>query len=170
MTRSGRVLIRRMAGIAEARACARIMSESEPWTTLQRTYKNCWDSVTDSAREVYVAALNGAVTGFIIVNMQCFRGYIQTIAVASEFRNRGIGAKLLGFAEKRIFRENPNVLLCVSSFNKGAQRLYKRLGYARVGVLRDYVIKGASEIMMRKTIGPISEFKPASKSRRDTRK
>jgi ribosomal protein S18 acetylase RimI-like enzyme len=54
------------------------------------------------------------------------------------------------------------VFLCVSSFNERAQKLYQRLGYERVGELPDYVVKGYSEILMRKTRGPIFDFKPGA--------
>jgi len=62
------------------------------------------------------------------------------------------------FVERRVFRERPNVFLCVSDFNKGARRFYEKLGYETVGELRDYIIKGRSEILLRKTVGPLAEF------------
>ena len=65
----------------------------------------------------------------------------------------------MAFAEKRIFSETPNVFVCVSSFNKGAQRFYERLGYEVIGELRDYIISGHSEILLRKTIAPLTDFK-----------
>ena len=71
---------------------------------------------------------------------------------------RGVGRRLLAFAEERIFRESPNVFLCVSSFNAGARRLYLRLGYELIGELKDYIVRGHSELLMRKTRGPLREF------------
>jgi RimJ/RimL family protein N-acetyltransferase len=47
----------------------------------------------------------------------------------------------------------------VSSFNSGARRLYERLGYEEVGELRDWIISDHSEILLRKTIAPLTEFK-----------
>jgi ribosomal protein S18 acetylase RimI-like enzyme len=44
------------------------------------------------------------------------------------------------------------MFLCVSSFNDGARRLYERLGYIRVGQLPDYIVDGASEILMHKRL------------------
>ena len=46
----------------------------------------------------------------------------------------------------------------MSSFNTRAQQLYERLGYERIGVLRDYLVRGYDEIFMRKTRMPIKEF------------
>lgn len=78
--------------------------------------------------------------------------------MAPECRNLGIERKLIAFAEDRIFREIPNVFLCVSSFSNRAQKFYARLGYERVGELKDYVVKGYAEILMRKSLGSLREF------------
>ena len=62
------------------------------------------------------------------------------------------------FAGKRIFVETPNVFKCVSSFNQNAQAFCKKLGYVIVGELKDYIVSGHSEILLRKTIGPLKDF------------
>jgi len=135
------------------------MAGTEPWITLGRDYKTCLKAVSAPLREVYGAKEGGKALGFIILQMTgTFRGYIQTVCVAPDARGRGIGTKLIRFAEKRIFRESPNVFMCVSSFNKGAYRLYRRLGYKKTGELKDFIIKGRSELLLRKTIGTTSGF------------
>jgi ribosomal protein S18 acetylase RimI-like enzyme len=53
-------------------------------------------------------------------------------------------------------QQTANVFMCVSSFNIEAKRLYIRLGYEVVGELRDYIVAGHSEILLRKTIGPLA--------------
>jgi ribosomal protein S18 acetylase RimI-like enzyme len=96
--------------------CARMMCSSEPWITLERGYEESAAVLRDSSRERYVAESGGELAGFVIVNMAgAFVGYIQTVCVAPEFRGQGIGTKLVRFAEERIFRESPNVFLCISS-------------------------------------------------------
>jgi ribosomal protein S18 acetylase RimI-like enzyme len=62
------------------------------------------------------------------------------------------------YVEARVYREKPNVFLCVSDFNHEAQRFYASLGYSVVGVLDDYLVSGLGEVLMRKTIAPITEF------------
>ncbi len=154
--------IRELGDAHEAHICAEMMVSTEPWITLGRTYDDALKIVSNPAKEVYVAVHEGTVAGFIILMMQgAFIGYIQTLCVGTEWRSRGIGSKLIAFAEERIFRETPNVFMCVSSFNTEAQRLYLRLGYEIVGELKDYIVAGYSEILLRKTIGPLSEFRKA---------
>ena len=53
-----------------------------------------------------------------------------------------------------------NVFICVSSFNPRARNLYESVGYEVVGELKDYIVAGHSEILLRKTIGPLVGFKP----------
>ena len=145
---------------AEAQACARMMAESEPWVTLGRGYEASLAILRDASRERYVALEGKDLVGFLILNMKgAFAGYIQTVCVGPERRGHGIGAQLVSFAEERIFRESPNVFLCVSSFNLGARRLYERMGYRSIGELTDYLVVGHSETLMRKTIGPLSDFR-----------
>jgi ribosomal-protein-alanine N-acetyltransferase len=155
--------IRRLGCADEAQQCARLMANSEPWMTLRRTYDNSLTMLTDPSREVYVALIKDKVVGFIVLIMSgALVGYIQTVGVVPEWRNKGVGSKLLKFAEDVIFSKAPNVFMCVSSFNKKAQELYQRLGYETIGELKDYIVPGHSEILLRKTVAPITEFKRTS--------
>lgn len=153
-------LIRPLSSEEEAQACARMMADSEPWKTLRRTYETCLERMHDETKERYVAvAEDGRPAGFVIINMAgAFVGYIQTVCVAADMRGQGVGARLLRFAEERIHRDSPNVFICVSSFNDRARRLYERVGYVFVGELTDYLVRGHSEILMRKSIGSLDEF------------
>jgi len=148
-----------MQDLDEAGTCALMMAQSEPWKTLGRDYEASLRSISDPAKEVYVALAEGTIAGFVVINMHgAFIGYIQSVCVAPEQRGRGTGSALLGYAEQRILRETPNVFMCVSSFNPNALRLYKRLGYVVVGELHDYIVTGHSEILLRKTVGPLQDF------------
>ena len=153
------VRVRPLADEREARACAAIMAGSEPWITLGRGFDASLAIVSDPSREVYVAAHAGEVVGFLILNMRgAFVGYVQTVALHEVWRGRGLGSRLIAFAEERILRDAPNVFMCVSSFNTRAKALYERLGYEVVGELKDYIVRGHSEWLLRKTTGPLGEW------------
>ena len=140
--------------------CATLMSESEPWITLKRTYETSLKMISDPLKEIYIARINNKITGFMILQMVgTFRGYIQSIYVAPEYRNMGIGTNMLRFAERRIFKESPNVFVCVSSFNKKVQKLYRKLKYKKIGVLKDFIVPGHSEILLRKTTSALVNFR-----------
>jgi [ribosomal protein S18]-alanine N-acetyltransferase len=153
------IAIGRLDGDAEARACAEMMATSDPWIFFGRTFEQCLDRVNNPAGEVWVARENGIARGFIILVLQgAFVGYIQVVCVGADTRGSGIGSRLVRFAEERIFRQFPNVFLCVSSINPRARQLYERLGYTLVGELDDYLVRGCSEFLMRKSVGPLAEF------------
>jgi ribosomal-protein-alanine N-acetyltransferase len=141
---------------SDAEWAARVMAESEPWVTLGTGYERSLRLLSNDARERYLAKVSGEPAGFLVISMQgAFVGYIQLVGVAPTFRGQGVGKSLIEFAEQRIFRETPNVFICVSDFNKGAQGFYATLGYRSVGELKDFIIAGHAEILLRKTIGPI---------------
>lgn len=151
--------IKRLENAQEIETCAGMMASSEPWITLGRDYEASVKTLSIPSKEVYLAMIREQIAGFTILNMQGgFVGYLQTLCVAPEWRNKGIGSQLMEFAEQRIFKETPNVFICVSSFNPRALKLYKRLGYEEIGELKDYIVPGHSEILLRKTIAPLSEF------------
>ena len=152
-------VIRRLAGVAELAICAKMMAESEPWLTLQRSLESSIRTLQDPDKEVYVLEDDDEILGFVVVDLRGpFPGYLQTVCVRSGERGQGHGERLIAFAEERIFRDSPNVFLCVSTFNPGARRLYERLGYTVVGELSDYIVGGHGEILLRKTRGPWSAF------------
>jgi [ribosomal protein S18]-alanine N-acetyltransferase len=143
----------------DAAACAEMMLATEPWITLRLTRENALATLYDTAKEVYAARDARGVTGFVIIDMRgLMRGYIQTVCVRADRRGEGVGSRLVRFAEDRIFRESPNVFICVSSFNPDARRLYERLGFEQVGTLRELIVPGHDELVLRKTRGPWTEF------------
>ena len=151
------LLIRPLGGQDEAAACARMMTNSEPWLTLRRSQQASLAILTDASKEIHVALDD---RGFHILDMRGpIAGYIQTVSVEPSRRGQGVGTRLIAWAEARIGRESPNVFLCVSSFNPEARRLYERLGYRFVGTLSDYLVAGFAEDLFRKTTGSWAAFR-----------
>jgi len=140
--------------------CATMMSESEPWITLKRDLKGCNEAMRGNYKEVYACRDQEKILGFIVLQMEgVLKGYIQSICVSPEMRGSGLGTALIQFAEKRIFSVSPNAFMLVSTFNDKAARLYFKLGYEKIGLLKNFVGDGLDEFLLRKTIGPINDFK-----------
>lgn len=140
-------------------ACAEMMSKSEPWITLGRNLEGCHEAMRGDYKEVYVAMRNRELLGFIVLQMQgVLKGYIQSVCVSPDARDASIGTALIQAAERRIFTVSPNVFMLVSSFNTRAAELYSRLGYEKVGTLKNFVVNGYDELLLRKTIGPLNSF------------
>ena len=144
----------------EVAECAGMMATSEPWVTLGISRETFVAGLSDPAREVHVIRDAKGVAGFVVIDMRgLLRGYVQILCVRADCRGRGIGTALLRFAEDRIWRDSPNVFICVSSFNPGARRLYERLGFQFVGVLSELLISGHDEVLLRKTRGTWAGFR-----------
>jgi len=134
-----------------------IMTSIEPYTILGYTKDQCSELILASVEEGWgvVAEINGDIVGFIVFRVFDgfpLGGYIRAIGVDPRYRSMGIGSSLLSYAENIIFKYRKNIFLLVSSFNSGAIEFYKKRGYQVVGVIKDAVIKGADEIIMRKAL------------------
>lgn len=140
-------------------ACALMMSKSDPWITLEMSFDQCLKAFEGKTKEVYVIKKENQIAGFVILQVEgTFKGYIQTICVNENYRGKGFGNKLLLFCEERILKISPNIFICVSSFNKGAIKLYYEFGFKLIGELENFVKEGFTELLLRKTFGPIIEF------------
>jgi ribosomal protein S18 acetylase RimI-like enzyme len=139
---------------AEKKWAAGIMAGSEPWTALGRNFESCLEVCLRPEYEVFVARQGDQPCGFVILVRHGVAGspYIASIAVADGFRGSGIGSRMLEYAENLFRPTARHVFLCVSSFNLRARALYERHGYRAVGEFKDYVVDGASEILMHKRL------------------
>jgi len=141
--------------------CAGIMAETDPWITLGINHDQCLKAFEGSFREVFVMKNEKDTIGFVIMQPQgTFKGYIQTIAIHQNYRGKGYGTQLLQFCEDHILAYSPNIFICVSSFNKGAIQLYTNFGFELIGELKDFIKPGFDELLLRKTVGPVTGYQP----------
>ena len=140
--------------------CAIMMVQTDPWITLDMNYESCLKAFKGPLKEIYILLNNDEIAGFVILQTGgTFKGYIQTLCIGEAYRGKGLGKKLLQFCEERILMISPNIFICVSSFNKGAIKLYYEFGFKLVGELNDFVKEGFTELLLRKTFGPIVGYK-----------
>jgi ribosomal protein S18 acetylase RimI-like enzyme len=133
--------------------CARLMASSEPWITLRRDLRGCETSLRTPGRNLFIARSGGNPVGFILLSPYGMAAspYINSLAVASEARGRGVGATLLAFAERHFAGRKHLFLLC-SSFNHRAQKFYRAHGFTIVGELKGYVVPEHDELIFCKRI------------------
>jgi len=136
--------------------CADLMAATDPWITLGMDKARCRLGFEGQGKEVHVAWDKEAIAGFLILQTAgSFRGYIQTLCAAPRFRGSGVGTQLLQYCEDRVSAYSPNLFICVSEFNKGALKLYLNFGFQQVGAIPDFVKEGYTELLLRKTRGPL---------------
>ncbi len=148
--------IREVRSQEEINNCADIFTGSEPWISLGITKNAMIKTLNDPLHEVFVVENDKQIVGaFVLQTKGAFTGYIKSIALNKGWRGKGLGEMMMKFIENKIFMTSQNVFLCVSSFNKEAQRFYQKQGYKNIGLLKDYIVKGYDEVLMRKTKGPL---------------
>lgn len=143
-----------LADDSEKEMAARLFAGSDPWISLGIGIEQCRRNCFDNEFKLYLAYSHDKPAGAILIDPRGVAGspYIKSIAVFPEFRGKGTGTCLISFTED-LFRGNAKyIFICVSSFNKRAKELYMRLGFQLVGELRDYIINGASEMLLWKKL------------------
>jgi [ribosomal protein S18]-alanine N-acetyltransferase len=142
----------RPANDSEVGWCAELMAINDPWLTYKCSVQWSLNVLRWPGSSLFVAYADKPV-GFILLHPKGFLGspYIAAVVVTKEFRDAGIGSRMLAFAEE-IFTESRHVFLCVSSFNPRALALYERHGYAKVGDLPDFIADGYSEFLLCKRL------------------
>ena len=92
-----------------------------------------------------VIEVEGEVAGglFVLRNEDAeYPTTVMHIFIGTEFRGRRIGEESLALAIRREFAEGiTRVTLDPNVNNHGAIRSYERLGFQRIGVLRDYQVR-----------------------------
>lgn len=143
-----------LANEQEKDLTAHLLATSEPWLTLRISEEQCRRNCHNPECLLYMAYRNARPAGIILLDPHGIAGspYIKSIAVYPDFRGEGIGTMLLSFAEDIFRAEAKHIFICVSSFNKRARKLYERFGFQAAGEFRDFIIEGASEILMHKRI------------------
>jgi ribosomal-protein-alanine N-acetyltransferase len=157
---SNPVIIEQTSDPGDFAICAGIMVETDPWIKLGMDYNQCLKAFNGPFKEVHLLKKGNEIAGFVIIQTQgTFKGYIQTIAINKTNRGAGYGTQLLQFCEDRIVQYSPNLFICVSSFNHGAVQLYIKFGFELVGELKNFIKAGFTELLLRKTFGPVADYK-----------
>jgi [ribosomal protein S18]-alanine N-acetyltransferase len=92
-----------------------------------------------STRAYFVARIGRDVVGYAGLMMTMEDGHVTTIAVHPRWHRARIGTRLLlALAREARDRGARNLTLEVRLSNKGAQELYRRFGFAPVGVRKGY--------------------------------
>lgn len=111
-----------------------------------------------SDSDLFVAEVRGEVAGYTVFWAVTDQGELGNVAVAPDFRGKGIGRLLvdavLDVATERGVRE---IFLEVRKSNEGAQNLYKTFGFYEVGKRKNYYLEPVEDaLVMRVDLVPVS--------------
>jgi len=82
-------------------------------------------------RELFlVGKIDGKIVGTVMAGYEGHRGWVNYLAVDSDFRKRGLGRALMKEAERRLVEIGcPKVNLQIRNENEEAMAFYERLGF-----------------------------------------
>lgn len=105
----------------------------------RRVYREAMKEVKKGRRVIFVAETDHQHIGQIFVNLHSTwrnsitglrTGYLHSFRVKPEYRNRGVGRRLILTAEDLLVERGfHRVVISVAKSNEGAMRLYQNLGY-----------------------------------------
>lgn len=110
---------------------------SIPWSL-----KSFQESLINKNTLYMVAVENEKVIGYAGMYISFEEGDISNVAVASNYRKRGVATKLLLEIIRRAHEKGvTDVTLEVRETNVGAIRLYEKLGFKEVGIRKNFYEK-----------------------------
>lgn len=92
-----------------------------------------------TTRAYFVARVGKEIVGYAGVMISFEDAHVTTIAIDPAWQRRGIATRLMvALARESLVRGAQHMTLEVRVSNKGAQDLYRRFGFAPVGVRKNY--------------------------------
>jgi ribosomal protein S18 acetylase RimI-like enzyme len=136
-----------------------LLAVSDPWKRLGYPL-DFWDRLfapLPQGRDSLVLTRGGQIAGIAVLRPKFLVGdYLELLAIAPGLTGQGLGARLLSHLESLVFARANNLFACVSDFNAGARQFYRRHGFQEVGPLPNLLVHGSAEILLRKTVGPLT--------------
>ncbi|MGI5938407.1 MULTISPECIES: ribosomal protein S18-alanine N-acetyltransferase [Methanoculleus] len=122
----------------------------DPWD--ERTFREALAAYPET---FFVARNNGDLAGFVSGGIEDtgeeVYGHVMNLAVAPEYRRKGIGWQLIRRLEREyVILGASGVQLEVRISNTGAQEFYRRLGYREVFQIAAYYANDEDALVMMK--------------------
>jgi diamine N-acetyltransferase len=130
------------------------LASMDPWRTLGMSASALTGLLLEPDHHLRCEAMfmDGAPAGVVALRHPWLYGpYVALLAVLPDWQGRGIGSVILRRIEEEM--KPKNVWVCVSSFNRAAERFYIRNGFEHVGPLPGLLRPQFDELLMRKRLG-----------------
>ncbi|MFQ5891646.1 MAG: ribosomal protein S18-alanine N-acetyltransferase [Candidatus Methanofastidiosia archaeon] len=105
------------------------------------------DFLFESHRETFLVAFEREVLGYVIGIPREEEGHIISLAVKKSHRRRRIGSVLVSNLLE-LFSDKKKATLEVRISNKAAIKLYEKLGFSSIGILKNYYENWEDAILM----------------------
>ena len=95
-----------------------------------------------------VAPCNGVLVGYVVARLEGSECHVDSIAVKPGFRGRGIGTRLLSEALEECKKRGARAAYLEVDVENPAVKLYEKLGFRIVGVVKNYYGIGRNAYVM----------------------
>lgn len=117
---------------------------SEPWSKT-----SFLETISDENNCYLVAVIDGTVAGYCGYCGVAGEGYIYNVAVKADFRQQGIGYRMLNeLIEHAQNKGIYSLTLEVRKSNYPAINLYKKLGFMEAGIRKDFYTKPTEDALI----------------------
>ncbi|MBL0060230.1 MAG: ribosomal protein S18-alanine N-acetyltransferase [bacterium] len=104
-------------------------------------------------RTSWVALLDGRVAGYIVTQWVLDEVHILNVAVDKTKRRNGVASFILDFLfERAVKQKMADVYLEVRESNESAKALYRRYGFAELGIRKSYYHDGENALVMHRRV------------------
>jgi diamine N-acetyltransferase len=131
------------------------LAQIEPWNTLNYSANRLSSYLCQEEPLLYKfrIVISEQLVGVICIRYPWLRGaYLELLAIYPAQQKQGLGKEIMLWFEKEVQQTSCNLWALVSSFNDKAQCFYKRIGFTEIGTIKDFLVSGHDEILLRKII------------------
>ena len=139
----------------DALSIAAILASMDPWKKANYHAEGLAKFLLQNEPSLhrYKVMGQGKIIGVIAVQYPWLRGcYIALLAVFKDNAGKGIGAELVRWLGTQMRGRFKNIWALVSDFNLRARGFYKKQGFVEIAQLKDLVLPGSNEILIRKVL------------------
>lgn len=135
--------------------------ENEAFRNHRFTYNNFYNLINRAKGVFFVDYDYGHYNGgkekikgyaYLLYHSQSTYVRLYSIAVAKQYRGKRIGYNLLERMEKFVEIDKKGIILEVSARNAKAIKFYKKCGYEKFGVIKNYYAPGEDALRFRKDL------------------
>ena len=120
-------------------------NSDNPWSQGQFT-----TSIENSNNLCYCRSLNGKTIGYLIAMLAVDTADILNIGIDPDFKRQGHGTALINHLIEELRKRNIcKILLEVRTGNKSAIQFYKKQGFQKISVRKNYYIKNSKNQFQR---------------------
>ncbi len=109
------------------------MTFTEPWSE-----QSFLAELKNPQATILVSEAGGEIVGFADMREICGECYINNVAVLPKYRKMGMGQALMEGLQDSCTENAEFITLEVRESNEAAISLYRKLGYVKVGVRKDF--------------------------------